>query len=280
MIQKAHQHNNISGFTLVELSVALVVIGLIAGGILVGADMIKASELRGTIAQVEKYNSAVNTFRVKYNALPGDILQSYAQAYGLFTLSAGISNGLGDGSGLLEGGAAGITAPAGETLVFWRHLSDASLVEGSFGVNGNGAIVAATGLVTANNVSVDNSLPPSKVKPRQYFVVYSESGFNYYQLLPVSQVSTPAAYSFSSFGLTPQQAFNMDQKLDDGSPNSGVVMARSITSVNAVSSWLSTSTADTCLSNGANATDPAAIYNRVSSTGGNDLSCSVRFRFN
>ena len=51
------------GFTLLELSIVLVIIGLIVGGVLVGQDMIKGAQIRATVAQLEKYNTAVNTFR-------------------------------------------------------------------------------------------------------------------------------------------------------------------------------------------------------------------------
>jgi len=75
------------GFTLIELSIVLVIIGLIVGGILVGQDLIKGAEIRATVAQVEKYNSAVNTFRTKFNAMPGDIPQAAAATFGLFQLT-------------------------------------------------------------------------------------------------------------------------------------------------------------------------------------------------
>jgi hypothetical protein len=46
------------------MSIVLVIIGLIIGGILVGRDLIKASETRAQISQIEKYNTAVNTFKI------------------------------------------------------------------------------------------------------------------------------------------------------------------------------------------------------------------------
>jgi len=52
-----------AGFTLVELSIVLVIIGLIAGGILVGQDMIEAATVRAQISQIEKYETAANAFR-------------------------------------------------------------------------------------------------------------------------------------------------------------------------------------------------------------------------
>src|SRR5476651_1560647 len=76
------------GFTLIELSIVLVIIGLIVGCILVGQDLISAAEVRATVGQIEKYNSAVNTFRGKYNSMPGDMTADAAAAFG-FTTRAG-----------------------------------------------------------------------------------------------------------------------------------------------------------------------------------------------
>jgi prepilin-type N-terminal cleavage/methylation domain-containing protein len=64
--------NHTKGFTLVELSIVMVVIALVAGGVLVGRDLIAASQLRATMKQIETYNTAFNAFFLKYNCLPGD----------------------------------------------------------------------------------------------------------------------------------------------------------------------------------------------------------------
>src|SRR3984885_3925644 len=70
-------------FTLIELSIVLVIIGLIVGGVLVGQDLIKAAEIRATVSQIEKYNTAANTFQTKYNALPGDVPAAQAASFGM-----------------------------------------------------------------------------------------------------------------------------------------------------------------------------------------------------
>src|SRR5579883_2923623 len=92
------------GFTLIELSIVLVIIGLIVGGVLVGQDLIRAAQVRATISQIEKYNTAVNTFYGKYNALPGDIPAAQVAKLG-FTVTAtrAGTQGRGDGNGLIEG---------------------------------------------------------------------------------------------------------------------------------------------------------------------------------
>src|SRR3984885_348580 len=81
------------GFTLIELSIVLVIIGLIVGGVLVGQDLIRAAQVRATVTQIEKYNSAVNTFRGKYGALPGDLNAGTAATFGFAARGPGVGQG-------------------------------------------------------------------------------------------------------------------------------------------------------------------------------------------
>ena len=271
-------NNKLSGFTLIELSIVLVIIGLIVGGILVGQDLIKAAEIRSTVGQIEKYNSAVNTFRTKYNGIPGDITSTSATAFGLFAETTLAGNaGHQDGNGLVEGGGTGATSAIGETLDFWRHLSDASLIDGNFGTTGNSLILAASGLPTGAVTTMSQSVPTSKTTPANYFAVYSVSGLNYYELGPWSGITGAGAYTFGTAGLSPIQAYNMDVKLDDGLPQTGIVISKGISAINANPSSNAASTALTCDLGAGTATDN---YNRVAATGGNDPSCAVQFRFN
>src|ERR1700691_4635745 len=110
------------GFTLIELSIVLVIIGLIVGGILTGQDLIKAAEQRATLAQIEKYNTAVNTFRNKFGGIPGDLPAATATSFNLFAVGTGTppcstagAAGCQDGNGLVEGAASGSTSLEGET---------------------------------------------------------------------------------------------------------------------------------------------------------------------
>jgi prepilin-type N-terminal cleavage/methylation domain-containing protein len=62
-----------SAFSLVELSIVLVILGLLVGGVLAGQSLIRAAQLRAVTAQVGQYAAASKTFRDKYFALPGDL---------------------------------------------------------------------------------------------------------------------------------------------------------------------------------------------------------------
>ncbi len=50
----------------------LVIVGLLVGGIIIGQEMVKQAQIRGTVTQIEQIKTNVSTFRLKYNCLPGD----------------------------------------------------------------------------------------------------------------------------------------------------------------------------------------------------------------
>src|ERR1700712_2724582 len=94
----------LQGFTLIELSIVLVIIGLIVGGVLVGQDLVRAAAVRAQISQIEKYNTAVNTFYGKYGYLPGDIKDPDATRFGFASRNPnGGQPGNADGNGLIQG---------------------------------------------------------------------------------------------------------------------------------------------------------------------------------
>ena len=268
------------GFTLMELSIVLVIIGLIVGGVLVGQDLIRGAEIRATVGQVEKFNASVNTFRSKFNGVPGDLKAADAAALGLFAETGGAAGAVGhqDGNGVLDGGSAGSVAGIGETIEFWRHLADANLIDGSYGVTGNSAIAAGTGQAGGNVTVIGQTLPPAKLGRDNYLAAFSAGGLNYYQFAPITGLTADTgAYGFGAYGMSPVESYNVDAKIDDGMPNAGQVVARGIAALNAAPSVNAASTASTCTIGSGIGTD---TYNRVAATGGTDPSCSLRVRFN
>ncbi len=271
------------GFTLIELSIVLVIIGLIVGGVLVGQDLIRAAEVRATITQIEKYNTAVNTFRVKFNSLPGDMAASTAAQFG-FTTRGGTTAGHGDGNGAIEGDAAstnGLYQGVGETGLFWEDLSSTAggnLIDGGFTTASD-----TTAVTTASVTYIANYLPPARLGKGNYISVFWGSdgttppanfaGYNWYGLSDVSAITS--SQETSTANLPVIQAYNIDKKVDDGLPTTGNVEAYYLTG------GVITATAHAAVSPGA-ATDCYAsdtkAYAILENNGGGG-NCALAFKF-
>jgi prepilin-type N-terminal cleavage/methylation domain-containing protein len=229
------------GFTLIELSIVLVIIGLITAAILVGQDLISAAAVRAQISQIEKYNSAVNTFHGKYGYLPGDIPNGVAVQYGF--IARDTTTGSGDGDGIIEGtmasSNAGDSESCGETIVLWRDLSAASLIDGGFTTAAADypSCNALGNLTSTSTPGIGDILPKARIGQGNYIYAYSGGCCNYaygvgwtsnnVNYLGISQVVQNHAEGLQdNFGLTVAQAYSIDQKIDDGLPQTGKVIAQ------------------------------------------------------
>ncbi len=108
-----------SGFTLVEIAIVLVIIGLILGGVLKGQVLIDNAKYKNFVKQIESYRAAVYTFQDTYRALPGDIGVISA-------LDAAATAG--DGDGVIEGAECDIDDE--ESCKVWSHLRYAGIIAG------------------------------------------------------------------------------------------------------------------------------------------------------
>jgi len=271
-----HSHSQ-SGFTLIELSIVLTIIGLIVGGVLVGQDLIKAAGLRATIQQIEKYNSATNTFNNKFGGIPGDISVTNAAAFGLYTAAG--SQGRGDNNGLVDGTVATPAAWSQEGCMFWVHLTNANLLDGNFTQVCDGAaplVVAAA--------SVSEVWPLARLGKSNYINVGSAGGLNFFMIGAITSAAAAGSIS-SSVAITPIDSYNIDSKMDDGYPLAGLVQAHatagtSITAFTDPPSASTTAGSGMCLVGDMVGTALTDTYNRVLTSGGQTMACELRFRFN
>jgi prepilin-type N-terminal cleavage/methylation domain-containing protein len=268
------------GFTLIELAIVLVIIGLLIGGVLIGRDVIKAAEIRSFVAQMEAYNTAVYTFQTKYNGIPGDFSQ--ATTFG-FTPRNGLS-GRGDGNGLIESRNGTNTNQifGQEPGMFWNDLSVAKLINGNFTTVASNGDSGAPIAVSAANVPL--TFPASKLGRGNYITVGSMAGTNYWLTGGITSTAASGEYNLAA-NFTPYEAYSIDTKMDEGRPNTGIVQAHgtagnSATPFSDPSSWAAASTAANCIMGGTSNSDTADTYNLIPATGGDTLACILRMRFN
>jgi prepilin-type N-terminal cleavage/methylation domain-containing protein len=203
-----------AGFTLIELSIVLVIIGLVVGGITVGRDLIKAAEIRKEVADLTSYDAAVNTFRTKYNGIPGDFNQT-----GVIPGLA--DNHIGDGDGFVTMNDLWIGSSP------WEQLSKAGLIQGYYG-NDQSYLVNDSCLANV-------SCPPTPFNATSVHFMMGMSamwgGYLYSSPLAGSNANisitifngTGVAHSLTG-NLTVDQAYALDVKLDDGVAHSGRLM--------------------------------------------------------
>lgn len=150
-----------SAFSLIELSIVLIIIGLLIAGVTGGASLIKSSELRSAISEARGYAVAINGFYAQYNALPGDYEVAIAGA--MASSSATGSNGkieyYADGAG--AGGcasAAGSSVTAdcdSESIVAWDQLIKTGTIDST---------TTLTPLAIGVAQAVGTNMPASKIK--------------------------------------------------------------------------------------------------------------------
>jgi prepilin-type N-terminal cleavage/methylation domain-containing protein len=112
------------GFTLIEIAIVLVIIGLLLGGILKGQELITSARVRNLANQVEGIKAAYFGFQDRYRALPGDFNLGNPQ---IPNVAAGAN---GDGDGRIEA-----TATINESIAVWDHLSHAGFINGTYTYN-------------------------------------------------------------------------------------------------------------------------------------------------
>lgn len=220
-----------SAFSLVELSIVLVILGLLTGGILAGQSLIRAAEVRSVTTEIGKLQSAVNGFRDKYMGLPGDITNA-TRFWGDNNAQcpdAGIANGTpgtcnGDGDGLMYRALA--HNDTGEIFQAWNQLALAGLIEGSYtGLNGPSHInyhsIPGTnvlaGKISNTGWSILGRTGMFPGNPSMYALEYGPFYFIY---------GTAGTSETDGKALRPEEAWNVDTKIDDGRPAYGKVIAR------------------------------------------------------
>ena len=179
-----------SGFTLIELAIVLVIIGLLLGGVLKGQELINSAKVKNMANDFKNIPVQIYGYQDKFKALPGD--DPAAKTH----LGAAATDGAGATPGFIDGAWDSIT-PSDESILFWQHVRLAGLAPGSTSI-GN----SVAGFVPTN----------------------SDGGrIGVSSVVPITGMT--GSYYVCSGGLDAKFALQLDTTMDDGNTTKGSMRA-------------------------------------------------------
>ena len=211
---KSHQSKKQSGFTLIEIAIVVVIIGLLLGGVLKGQEMIRNARAHNVAAQGAAIKAAVLGFSDRYRALPGDYKKATTNIPGLVTADNGDGNSR---IGFDDSGTAGTPGTPGtpeagnrklEIVLAWKHLSKSGFISGAFDGDVND-VVEADWICSASCLS--NAFNGS------LFLVYDDeqTGTTW------SAGTARSNQLWTGKGIPVEIIAELDRKVDDGEPSVG-----------------------------------------------------------
>ncbi|MFN7038839.1 MAG: prepilin-type N-terminal cleavage/methylation domain-containing protein [Alphaproteobacteria bacterium] len=196
-----------SGFTLIELSIVLIIVSLIISGVIVGSSLIEANRIRNLISSFNNYQSAINVFRTKYDSLPGDM----NNATQFFTSSSlTINNGNGDGKITW-----GDTGTQKENLYAWQHLALAGIIKGTY-----------TGTSSTPYFNLGVNIPEIRNLNAGFDFAYNNKNILSIGSPNGAYTSATTAQLLNGPILTTNIAYGIDNKMDDGNPSTGNIITK------------------------------------------------------
>lgn len=243
------QRKSEKGFTLVELAIVMIIIGVLLGGVLKGQEMITNARVTTTAKDMESFSAATNTFFDQYRVRAGELTTPGTRLADCnnFTACSGTTPAAMT--------SIGIAATTGPNTAFFGQLLAAGLISGFDGSSAGGAAAA-----------FGTSHPRAPVGGG--FVVGSSNaaapantvgiGPNNAQTLATNRLylgltNNPAVAVAANQGiLSAEQGGAIDNRLDDGNPMTGYVLGQNLNTTCVASALAATAAAGARYTGGAN----------------------------
>src|SRR5258708_14292872 len=189
--------NRQQGFTLVEIAIVLVIIGLLLGGILKGQEMITQAKIKNVVADFSGVSAAYHGYQDRYRAIPGDDPNAATRWAGPPAATPG------NGNGVVAGLYNSPTA-TDESRLWWDHLRRAGFVSGSGTTQPFNAVTGMIGVQTGDGGAI--TIGPA--------------------------MGGISGLMMCSANLPDKIAIAVDTQMDDGAPGTGTVRGKLQTAPN------------------------------------------------
>ncbi|MFA5372092.1 MAG: prepilin-type N-terminal cleavage/methylation domain-containing protein [Sideroxydans sp.] len=202
---------NQSGFTLIEIAIVLVIIGLLLGGVLKGQELINSARVKNIATDFKNIPVYIYGYQDKFRSLPGDDIQAASHVANAVTCAAA-ANKCALGNGIIDGPWNAVDA-TNESFLFWQHVRLAGLAPGAtdttqgqayLPVNASGGIIG----IQSGTTTVANS-----------------------PVIDSAGAAIRGSYIICSTGILGKFVKQLDIQMDDGNTASGSMMALSGTTL-------------------------------------------------
>lgn len=203
------------GFSLVELSIVIVIIGLILAAVTAGQSIIKSSKKQSLISSINQYKTAFNTFYMAYNAFPGDMAN--ATTFWPTCLTAGSSPCNGNGNKKYGGWS------SYENERGWQHIALAGLIPYTFDNSLYGVASSNPGLTSPSLPKFGTNKTCIQFWNESHWLFGTLNEKNIFVIRSWSNGNTGCWQGYS--GLSGGDTYGIDVKIDDGNRRTGQMTA-------------------------------------------------------
>lgn len=180
--------NQQSGFTLVEIAIVLVIVGLLLGGVLKGQELINSAKVKNLAQDFKSVELYIYGYQDRFKAIPGDDQRAQTN------LPDGVAADSGNGNGVINGTWNSVTG-TDESARFWRAVRLTNFAAGPTDV-------------------IDANYYPQNVEGQRIGITSGAAANT-----PVTGMT--GTYVFCSQGLLGKFAKQLDTTLDDGNTQTG-----------------------------------------------------------
>ncbi len=199
---KINKHTNQQnfGFTLVEISIVIIIISLLVAGVVAGQKLLQNAKLQAVIKEIREYDTAIKQFKDKFRYYPGDLPN--AATYWDAT-HGNATNGNGNWQ---------VSSTTTESLYFWKELALAGFTPSTY-----------SGAVSTPSYQIGTNIPGSNYNNNaSYFVTYHVNQFQTTgNAITLAKVNTTAPSAWNDSLILVDDAFFIDKKIDDGNAGTG-----------------------------------------------------------
>ncbi len=218
------------GFTLLELAISIFLLGFFVGMLTIGQSLYRSAELKNVSTESYKYNTALQSFQNQYLGIPGDMRDATRYWGAANTAGPGgeCLDPLGDAGGTIKetcnGNANGRIDTPSERARAWQHLGNAGVIGGGY-----------SGRTHGGSIVLGSSIPHSEISDGAGWDLnhgdsdLSASSFNKNALALFFAGAHPAGdFPGHTPVVNPEEALQIDLKVDDGVSFSGKVWGMSM----------------------------------------------------